>query len=122
VTRRSARNEEAPAAHGAARRRPEEDPIQATHRCDGAGHGHVVGSAAAQRDDGGLQDSARPGRPFRRAKCRRRFLYGKFTRHAEDLQEVLRLQSQFAQSQMQAYVAQAQELGPVMTAAAKTKL
>jgi phasin len=42
--------------------------------------------------------------------------------NAKDLQEVLQLQSQYAQSQMQTYAAQAQELGRLMSAAAKSKL
>ena len=41
--------------------------------------------------------------------------------NAKDLQDVLQLQSAFAQSQMQTYAAQAQELGGLMTAAAKSK-
>jgi hypothetical protein len=42
--------------------------------------------------------------------------------NAKDLQEVLQLQSQYAQSQMQTFAIQAQELGRLMTAAAKSKL
>jgi phasin len=41
--------------------------------------------------------------------------------NAKDLQDVLQLQSKYAQSQMQTYAAQAQELGRLMTAAAKSK-
>ena len=41
--------------------------------------------------------------------------------NAKDLRDVLQLQSAYAQSQMQTYAAQAQELGGLMTAAAKSK-
>ena len=41
---------------------------------------------------------------------------------AKDIQEVLQLQSKFAQSQMQAYSLQAQELGHLMTQAAQSGL
>jgi hypothetical protein len=41
--------------------------------------------------------------------------------NAKDVQDVLALQSQFAQSQMQRYAAQAQELGRLMTEAGKGK-
>ena len=39
---------------------------------------------------------------------------------AKDLQEVLRLQSNFAQQQMQSYARQAQELGRLMTEATRS--
>jgi phasin len=41
--------------------------------------------------------------------------------NAKDVQDVLALQSQYAQSQMQRYAAQAQELGRLMTEAGKGK-
>ena len=41
--------------------------------------------------------------------------------NAKDLRDVLQLQSEYAQSQMQTYAAQAQELGGLLTAAAKSK-
>jgi hypothetical protein len=41
--------------------------------------------------------------------------------NAKDIQDVLALQSQYAQSQMQRYAAQAQELGRLMTEAGKGK-
>jgi hypothetical protein len=39
---------------------------------------------------------------------------------AKDLQDVLRLQSNFAQTQMQSYARQAQELGRLMTEATRS--
>ena len=41
--------------------------------------------------------------------------------NAKDLQDVLQLQSEYAQSQRQTYAAQAQELGRLITAAARSK-
>lgn len=41
--------------------------------------------------------------------------------NAKDIRDVLTLQSQYAQSQMQRYAAQAQELGRLMTEAGKGK-
>jgi hypothetical protein len=41
--------------------------------------------------------------------------------NAKDIQDVLALQSRYAQSQMQSYAAQAQELGRLMTEAIKSK-
>lgn len=42
--------------------------------------------------------------------------------NAKDIQEIISLQSRFAQSQMQAYAMQAQELGRLLTEAMKSEI
>ena len=48
------------------------------------------------------------------------FTLGSELAKAEDLQDILRLQSNFAQTQMQAYARQAQELGRLMAEATRS--
>lgn len=48
------------------------------------------------------------------------FALGSALAKAKDIQEVLALQSRYAQAQMQAYALQAQELGQLMTQAAQS--
>jgi hypothetical protein len=50
------------------------------------------------------------------------FALGSDLAKAKDIQEIISLQSRFAQSQMQAYAMQAQELGRLLTEAMKSEI
>jgi hypothetical protein len=72
------------------------------------------------RDDVWVQSRSGASDSIRKGKLRRGFALASELAKAKDLQEVLRLQSNFAQQQMQSYARQAQELGRLMAEATRS--
>jgi len=68
----------------------------------------------------GLRDVQQLAIRFAKENAEAAFSLGSELANAKDLQDVLRLQSRYAQAQMQSYARQAQELGRVMAEAAQS--
>ena len=72
------------------------------------------------RDDVRVQSRSERAIQFAKENAEAGFALANELTKAKDLQEVLRLQSNFAQKQMQSYARQAQELGRLMAEATRS--